>query len=346
MLQSREVIIESVFVHTVGNKMNEERIFLSDQELERTDAVDDALKTYFFSAFKGEEIYHFDHDVNLDLNEVYAYVSAIFENPDALGEQSVNIAKQLYHSGSHPNIKSGEVCIAYFRDCFIEGETVDAIGIFKSENKDTYLKVLSKGNNYDMRSEEGINVNKLDKGCLIFNTSPNEGYLVGVVDNTNKGNEARYWTDEFLQVKPRRDVYFNTQNVMSACKNFISDALPEQFEVEKADQIDLLNRSIEYFKKNETFNQTEFEGEVFQDEGVIQSFQEFNQSFANENELELEDNFEISKQAVKQKSRVFKSVLKLDKNFHIYIHGKRDWIERGVDESGRKYYKVYYENEH
>jgi hypothetical protein len=38
-------------------------------------------------------------------------------------------------------------------------------------------------------------------------------------------------------------------------------------------------------------------------------------------------------------------VLKLDKNFHIYIHGGRDMIERGVDESGRKYYKIYYNEE-
>ncbi len=345
MLQSREVIIESVFLHKVGNQMNEERIYLSETELDRNERVDDALKTYFFSAFKGEELYHFDHDTSLDLNEVYTYVSAIFENPDSLHEQSVNIAKHLYQSGSHPNIKSGELCVAYFTDCFIEGETVNAVGLFKSENKDTYLKVIASQNNFAVESETGINVEKLDKGCLIFNTSPNEGYLVGVVDNTNKGSEARFWVDEFLSLKPRRDVYYNTQSVMSACKSFISEKLPEQFEVEKADQIDLLNRSIDYFKNNETYNQTEFEGAVFQDEGVIKSFQKFNQEFADENEQEWQATFEISDQAVKQKARVFKSVLKLDKNFHVYIHGKRDWIEKGVDEHGRKYYKLFYEEE-
>jgi len=48
---------------------------------------------------------------------------------------------------------------------------------------------------------------------------------------------------------------------------------------------------------------------------------------------------------VKQQIRVFKSVLKLDKNFHIYIHGNREWIKRGTDPDGRKYYKIYFENE-
>ncbi|MEZ4893945.1 MAG: hypothetical protein R2778_13135 [Saprospiraceae bacterium] len=49
---------------------------------------------------------------------------------------------------------------------------------------------------------------------------------------------------------------------------------------------------------------------------------------------------------MRKEFKVFKSVLKLDKNFHIYVHGRRDLIERGFDEQkGKKFYKVYYENE-
>jgi len=41
-----------------------------------------------------------------------------------------------------------------------------------------------------------------------------------------------------------------------------------------------------------------------------------------------------------------KSVVKLDKNFHIYVHGRHDYIERGYDEAkGMKYYKLYFTNE-
>jgi hypothetical protein len=64
------------------------------------------------------------------------------------------------------------------------------------------------------------------------------------------------------------------------------------------------------------------------------------------NEIELPDNFDISVQAVKKQVRVFKSVLKLDKNFHVYIHGDKSLIEKGVDEkTGKKYYKIYYDEE-
>ena len=42
---------------------------------------------------------------------------------------------------------------------------------------------------------------------------------------------------------------------------------------------------------------------------------------------------------------MFKGVLKLDKNFHIYIHGNRELIEQGIDKDGRKFYKIYFERE-
>jgi hypothetical protein len=58
------------------------------------------------------------------------------------------------------------------------------------------------------------------------------------------------------------------------------------------------------------------------------------------------DSFSISTAAVKKQARVFKSVLKLDKNFHIYIHGNRDLIEQGMEPDGRKFYKIYFREEH
>ena len=132
---------------------------------------------------------------------------------------------------------------------------------------------------------------------------------------------------------------------MSITKEFVTKKLPEEFELSKTDKIDLLNRSIDYFKENESFDKEEFEKNVFQDEDVISSFQDFDTTFRIENAVELDDKFEISNQAVKKQSRIFKSVLKLDKNFHVYIHGDKDLIEKGTDSDGRKFYKIYYENE-
>ena len=345
MLHTAQIEINEVFLHFVGNPMNDEDLTLSKTPVELSPEVRQALKSYFFDAFKSDELHHFDHDSDLNLNEVYTYARTIFDQPESLAQESEKLAKHLYQSSNHPNVKSGELYVVYLTDCLVEGDIVDGIGLFKSETKDTFLKLSRENSSYDIQTDMGVNIEKLDKGCIIFNSEREDGFLVSVVDRTNKGLEARFWVDEFLHLKPRRDVYFATQNVLSACKNFIAEELPEQYEVDKADQIDLLNRSIDYFKKNETYDQNEFEGMVFQDENVIESFQEYNKQYAEEKQLDWQERFEISPEAVKRKSRIFKSVLKLDKNFHIYIHGNRDWIERGVDEDGRKYYKVYYEQE-
>jgi hypothetical protein len=128
-------------------------------------------------------------------------------------------------------------------------------------------------------------------------------------------------------------------------KNFITEQLPKDYEIPKADQIDLLNRSVQFFKDNTEFDRDRFAQEVFQTEEVMGSFQRFGERFQEDRAVELQDNFAISADAVKKQARVFKSVLKLDKNFHIYIHGDRNKIEQGVDDSGRKYYKIYYEQE-
>ncbi len=60
----------------------------------------------------------------------------------------------------------------------------------------------------------------------------------------------------------------------------------------------------------------------------------------------MSDDFEISNSAVKQSKGKFKSVIKLDKNFHVYIHGDRDMVEKGYDnDKGKKYYKLFFDNE-
>jgi hypothetical protein len=38
-------------------------------------------------------------------------------------------------------------------------------------------------------------------------------------------------------------------------------------------------------------------------------------------------------------------MFKLNKNFDIHIHGNRDLIEQDIDENGRKFYKIYYQEE-
>jgi len=207
------------------------------------------------------------------------------------------------------------------------------------------LKLDHQDAQFELQYEDGIHVDKLDKGCLIFNTDREIGFKVCIIDKSNKSIEAQYWRDDFLNLKPSNDDFHYTRHFMDITKNFVTKQLSEEFEVSKADQIDLLNRSVDYFKSNEKFDKQEFESTVLQDEGVINSFRSYDQNYRTEKELDFSDDFNISPQAVKKQSRVFKSVLKLDKNFHIYIHGNRELIQQGTEADGRKFYKIYFDEE-
>jgi hypothetical protein len=338
---------EKIYTHFVGNKSDDEGIQISKTPLQLNDeSLKEILLNYFTNPFKNKEYNRFHHESDLNLNELFTYCSNIFSDPDLLYLQSINIAKHLYEQSKHPMIKGGELYVVHFDDCVIDGESTDAIGIFKSETKETFLKIFPKGDGYEAVSDKGIDIRKLDKGCFIVNSEKEQGYKVCIVDQTNKSSDAQYWKEDFLNIISRNDSFHYTQNYMSMCKSFVTDKMPEDFDVSKTDQIDLLNRSATYFKKNENFDINAFTNDVIQDEGLIDAFKNYRTTFQEDSNLAIVDEFEISTPAVKKYSKVFKSVLKLDRNFHIYIHGDKDLIEKGRDDaSGMNFYKIFYKEE-
>ncbi|PRZ22068.1 nucleoid-associated protein [Flavobacterium granuli] len=336
--------IDKLIIHYIGNKNSGDGVRFAE-ELTDFNKVEDRLSHLLASNFKAEELFHFYFDPNLELNPIYQFVSSVFRNEQSYIEESKNIGRYLYDKSTHPNIKSGELCIVYIKGCQLNEEIVDCIVLFKSENKETILKINNTNKGFDLTDISGLNINKLDKGCLIFNTERERGFVVSIIDNTNKGSEAQYWKDDFLSVQPKKDEFHQTNQFLGIAKQFVTKQLSDDFDLSKADKIDFLNRSVDYFKKHETFNKSEFEEEVFGDNNVIESFRKFDSIYRKDNELDLKDNFQISSQAVKKQSRVFKSVLKLDRNFDIYIHGNKNLIEKGVENDGRKYYKIYFEEE-
>jgi len=336
--------ISSVCIHCVGNKIADDRIRYSLLPTKINENIKGVLTTYFINAFIFDEYFQLYHDSDLNLNEVYTYVSKIFDNPDSLYMQSVNLAMHLYNQSTHPQIKGGEFYTVYFKDCILDGDTIDAVGLFKSENKDTFLKVLNNDGNFNLESEKGINIKKLDKGCLIFNKEKEKGYVVAVVDNTNKGVEAQYWIDDFLHVRSRKDEYSNTQNIMALAKNFVTKELPKEYEVSKTEQINLLNKSLDFFKGKENFDLNDFANEVIAQPEVIKKFQQFKKDYEEANDIAIDDQFAISDAARKKQQRSYKRVIHLDKKIQIIVDGNSDHIEQGKDAKG-KFYKVYYNEE-
>ena len=339
-------ILQNISIHYIGCKLQDENLMVSDSELELDDETSEKLTQTMLPRFeKVFDEFHFFHSSSLEFNEVYSFVSKIFDSRTDFHSISTQIAQHLYDSSEHPKIQAGELYVCYFDNIILGSRSIDAIGIFKTESKADFFQLNQKKNNFEMQHLTGIDFNKFEKGTLIFNQQPEEGFKVLVIDNQKSGGEARYWKDDFLGLQIISNEFLQTKEVMGMTKNFIAKKLAEDFDVSKADQIDLLNKSVEYFKNKESYNREEFVEEVFQDQNVINSFNNFDAFYKEENHLDYSDSFEISTQAVKSQAKVFKSVIKLDKNFHIYIHGNKNLIEQGTDENGRKYYKIFYNEE-
>lgn len=347
MISYTEAYIDTVAVHRIGNKANQEDLLLSKKLLPLDDdRLKSMLMRFFLSSFKSDEYFSFTFsNDDFTLNPLYTYAERVFSSLKTFHADSIDIAKHLYDVSDHPQIKEGDLFVVHFTDIVVVDEIVTCIGIFKSENKHPFLKLNSSGTEFVLNIDEGINVDKLDKGCLIFNTDKEAGYKIAIVDNSSKSQEAQFWRERFLMLKPADDNYHKTKSFLTMAKNFVQKQLPDEYDMAKIDAIDIMNRSKEYFESKDVFNRAEFEDDVLQEAGLINSFRQYDDNYRQNRQVAYLDEFEISPRAVAKQAKMFKQIIKLDRNFHIYIHGDKDQIVQGTERDGRKYYKLYYDEE-
>lgn len=331
--------------HYVGNKGLGEGLTLNEKQSEITDDfTKDVLLRYLTSPFKTDIYYQFKSKNEMHYHDVHSYAKELFDSQKNFLKYSENFAEHLYNQSIHPKLKGGEFYTCYFRDCNVDGVICDAIGIFKTENKDTYLKV---NNELEIECDNGINIKNLDKGCLIFNTEQEKGYKVSVIDNNNKIAEcAFYWVEDFLNVKLKENGYFHTSNFIDTCRGFCEEVLTEGNNVSRQDQMMMLNKSTNFFKGKDKFDINEFECEVLEQPEIKEAFFDYRKEYNEKMDLPTVDEFEVSATAIKKNNKFMKGVVNLDKNFQLTIHNRYDLIEKGYDEEkGMKFYKVYYVNE-
>lgn len=354
MFKFNNVELEHLAIHKLVKKdvlldIPEDELLLSAGELKISDDfVKETLMRYFLTGFKSDEFYHFEDPSDVTENDVKLIVKSIFDNPNSLYDKSVELAQRLYESSNNANIKGGEFYCTYMSKCMFNNEEVDAIGFFKSESKDVFLKIYPDNNDFDVQAVEGININKLDKGCVIFNSPTTDGYKAIVIDKTSAGSEvAMFWKKDFLNLTQMQDDFYHTSNYLDLCKNFCSDVFTADNDVPRQDQVMMLNKSIEYFDTNPEFDQEEFQNKVLNgDAGVIDAFDNYKEDYSERTEYVVPDKFGVSEAAVKDNKKHFKSILKLDKKFHVYVHGGENFIDKGFDEEKRmNFYKLYFHNE-
>ena len=193
MLNLASAQLQKLIIHKVGNRLLEESVVLSDELTDLSQVgLTDVLNRYFLLPFKEPVFYHFHHVSSLAFNEIWTIASSLFADMRDFVPKSKDIANILYEYSNHPKIKSGELYIAYFDDCVIQNESVEGIGIFKSENRETFLKVFQDDAWFGVNHDEGISIKRPDKACLIFNTRADEGFRVCIIDTQNGTSEAQW----------------------------------------------------------------------------------------------------------------------------------------------------------
>src|SRR5688572_6284431 len=171
--------LKKTIIHYVGSKNNLDALHLSNTSLALDNETLEIIGDRFLSKFStAVEFYQFQHPSSLQYNEVYNYAAGLFLDKDSFEKSSIQIAKHLYESSTHPKVKGGELYVCLFEGLPVEGRIVSAVGLFKTENKSLFLEVEHSSQQLLVNMKEGVELNKVDKGCLIINGKRDEGFDV------------------------------------------------------------------------------------------------------------------------------------------------------------------------
>lgn len=341
--------ITSLSIHRVGNKSKGEPIFLSEGTFALNDEMTPLIKEFFFKQFRDKEhnFLEFTHEVDLEFHELHQLATQIFANPDSTHEKSKNITQYLYDQSLHQHIKSGEVYVAYIEGVHLQNERVDAIGIFKSEIKQDFLQFEENDNQLTAMLQQGVNLNKLDKGCLIFNTGTEESIEYKILSIDSNRYDTKYWLESFLGVQDMQDETFFTKNYLNLCKDFAKEVvLPAE---DKQQEVLFMNRAMNHFAKNENFEETAFMNEVIENPDLIPEFRHYKAEKGPKYRIEDSTSFPIANTAVSAARKKLKNTINLDTNMQIKLdfinpESAEKFIEKGWDEERQMYYYLLYFN--
>ncbi|MCG3696610.1 nucleoid-associated protein [Aliarcobacter butzleri] len=344
-----EAKIKNLIIHEIGNKVRNEKLFLSSQLQDINEDLEKILLNYFLKSFiMNQELLNFYHNSNLNMNEIYSYSKNIFKENDEISfiKNSKNIAMHLYEFTLHPKITRGELIITEIIDVKYDDKFINLLGIFKSENKDSFLKVIKDLNNINLKEDRGINISKIEKGCLILNTNLDNGFVVLNIDSMSQSTE--YWTNKFLNVRVVKNSSYKTKELIKICKIFSDEILSSKYNNEI--EFSFNNDYINYFEDNESYDINTFIKSILKNDDIRKEFFSFHENNKESFDVDLSDSFNVSHSDVKKEKKKIKNIIKLDTNLELKVLlNKEDGtknIEKGFDEEkGMSYYKIYFNEE-
>ncbi len=348
MIKKTRAEITKCIIHKVANKYNSGHNVFSENLIRFDEETYELMLPFLLKPFTNvTQSYRFSHHADVRLNELNNYSSQVFKDENTFVEHSKNMVNHLYEQSNSAQIKKGDVIVAFIEGIEYKEVLTEAIGIFKIENKIDFFQTYQDDSNFDVAVTQGISTKKLDKGCLILNTTDAEGTVVLSVDNNNY--DAQYWIKNFLSVKYADDRNQYTQNYLELCKEFSEEIIKPEFG--KQEQGTFLANTVDYFKENESVNVESFKDELFEEDKHKSMFDDYKKHFESLNDVLIRNNFEVSDAVLKKEKSKLKTTIKLDTNIQIQLdidapEASSEYLERGYDEDKKmKYYKVYFNEE-
>lgn len=152
------------------------------------------LQHYLGPTVRHGDAYEFFHESDLSLNVVRHYANKIYEDNASFVANSINIAKHLHSTLTHPNVLGGELLVLLFDDVRGNHGPEQAIGLFKVESKSAFLDITEYEGVIHVCDKSGISLEKIQKGAVILSKTK----MIFAVDATSI--KSKYWIDDFLKV--------------------------------------------------------------------------------------------------------------------------------------------------
>lgn len=329
---------ESKLAHYSIHYLSEATLLLGEEAFTQPELMLEAAFTQLaFSKIELEQQYEFFHETDIALNEVFAYSKKIFEQDSSFLEQSQNMAKHLHSVSQHPNIKSGELFIGLFENCFLLNEVKKVIAIVKIDEKEMFLDVKNDNNKMIIHGVDGINVKKINNMAIIVDVG--QEHHPAVFIKTKRKEDIVYWQERFLKIKAADEHYHKTDLALNECKKYI---LKEE-NYSNTEKLGFLNKTLDYFRNEEEFQVDHYIETVFEQADATQKDILVNSVKPYETV--------ISDSALEKAEKKYKRKIKLDSNIEIQVNIQHidqidELIEVGYDEeTNRKFYKIYFQDE-
>lgn len=339
MKEFSQSVISRLAIHQIGPEPDSIHFSQGPVKLNPEDTK--RIAKVFLKGFNLDARYKFEENGNDSGMSVRNLVEDFFQQNDKFHELSIELAKEWIRAQPEA-VKFHEMIVCEFQNLFIDGEKHPGLGIFLINTKENFLTIQKTIHDFSISLNEGVNLKKLTDCVLIIPASI--PIQTGIFFKQNVYDfESNHLADHFLHTKPVSNNFYQTSHQLNMLKAYIDHELEEEPRLEKMDK---MNRSMEYFKNNEHYNQKDFETSIFDEPEQKQAFERFRHQYAEDKNLQIVDEFDIAPNAVKKKSHYIRSVIKLDKDFHIYVHGSRQNIIRGYDpDRGKHFYQLFFDEE-